>query len=377
MDLDDPLLSLIGGIYDSALNPDAWSAVLPRIGAFVGGSGGGLFGHRSSPRSGSIYHQFGTDPDYRQLYLEKYLTIDPMFGTYFVLDVGEVFSTSTIMSHTEFTQSRFYREWVQPQGWIDNICVYLDRSAEGHSAFALFRHEREGVADEPSRERMRLLVPHLRRAVLIGNLVEFKTTQAATFADALDGLSASVLFVDSNGRIVHANAAGRAMIADADILRASLGRLVASDPDVNLALRDIFLAAGSGDAAVGVKGVAVPLVARDGERYVAHVLPLSSGARSSAGLGYTAAAALFVQKAALATNSPPEVIARTYRLTPMELRVLLAIVEVGGVPQVAETLGIGEGTVKTHLKRLYAKTGARRQADLVKLFAGYTSPLMG
>ena len=377
MDLDEPLLQLIGGIYDSALQPDLWDVVLPRIGAFVGGSGGGLFAHHSSRKTASIYYQFGTDPGYRQLYLQKYMTMDPMFGTYFVLDVGEVFSTSTIMSHTEFTQSRFYREWVQPQGWIDNICVYLDRSAEGHAAMVVFRNEREGIADEPARERMRLLVPHLRRAVLIGNLVEFKTTQAATFADALDGLSASVLFVDSNGRIVHANAAGRAMIADADILRASLGRLVASDPDVNRALRDIFLAAGSGDAAVGVKGVAVPLVARDGERYVAHVLPLSSGARSSAGLGYTAAAALFVQKAALATNSPPEVIARTYRLTPMELRVLLAIVEVGGVPQVAETLGIGEGTVKTHLKRLYAKTGARRQADLVKLFAGYTSPLMG
>jgi DNA-binding CsgD family transcriptional regulator len=50
-------------------------------------------------------------------------------------------------------------------------------------------------------------------------------------------------------------------------------------------------------------------------------------------------------------------------------------VEVGGVPQVAEALGIGESTVKTHLGRLYEKTGARRQADLVKLFAGYTSPL--
>jgi len=123
--------------------------------------------------------------------------------------------------------------------------------------------------------------------------------------------------------------------------------------------------------------VAVPLAARDGERYVAHVLPLSSGARRSAGLGYAATAALFVQKAALATHSPPEAIARTYRLTPMELRVLLAIVEVGGGPQVAETLGIGEGTVKTHLKRLYEKTGARRQADLVKLFAGYASPLAG
>ena len=121
----------------------------------------------------------------------------------------------------------------------------------------------------------------------------------------------------------------------------------------------------------------MPLAARDGERYVAHVLPLSSGARRSTGVGYAAAAALFVQKAALATRSPPEAIAKTYRLTAMEVRVLLAIVEVGGVPQVAETLGIGESTVKTHLKRLYEKTGAHRQADLVKLFAGYTSPLLG
>jgi DNA-binding CsgD family transcriptional regulator/PAS domain-containing protein len=365
MDLDETLLQLIGGIYDSTLNPDAWNAVLPRIGAFVGGSAGGLFAHDSSRRSANIAYEFGTDPDYRRLYVEKYLTLDPMFGTYFVLDVGEVFSSSTIMPHADFLQSRFYKEWIRPQGWIDNVCVYLDRTPEGHAGFAVFRDEREGVADEPARERMRLLVPHLRRAILIGKLIEFKTAQAATFADALDGLSAGMLFVDSGGRITHANAAGRAMIADG-----------ASDPDVNRALRDIFLAAANGDAAIGDRGVAVPLVARDGERYVAHVLPLCSGARRGAGVNYAAAAALFVRKAALATRSPPEVIAKTFRLTAMEVRVLLAIVEVGGVPQVAETLGIAESTVKTHLKRLYEKTGASRQADLVKLFAGYTSPLL-
>jgi DNA-binding CsgD family transcriptional regulator len=240
----------------------------------------------------------------------------------------------------------------------------------------LFRHEREGLAYEPARERLRLLVPHLRRAVLIAKLIEFKTAQAATFADALDGLSAGTLFVDSSGRITHANAAGRAMIAAGNVLHASHGRLIASDPDVDRALRNIYLAAATGDAAIGITGVAVPLIARDGERYVAHVLPLSSGARRGAGVGYAAAAALFVQKAALATRSPPEAIAKTYKLTPMEVRVLLAIVEVGGVPEVAETLGIAESTVKTHLKRLYEKTGASRQADLVKLFASYASPLL-
>jgi DNA-binding CsgD family transcriptional regulator len=70
------------------------------------------------------------------------------------------------------------------------------------------------------------------------------------------------------------------------------------------------------------------------------------------------------------------VIAKAYKLTPMELRVLLAIVEVGGVPEVAEALGVAETTVKTHLGRVYKKTGTGRQADLVKLVAAFSSPLL-
>jgi DNA-binding CsgD family transcriptional regulator len=106
------------------------------------------------------------------------------------------------------------------------------------------------------------------------------------------------------------------------------------------------------------------------------VLPLTSGARRRAGTASTVAAALFVRKAAMEQPSPPEIIARTYKLTPTELRVLLAIVEVGGAPEVAEALGVAESTVKTHLGRLFEKTGAARQADLVKLVAGFANPFV-
>jgi DNA-binding CsgD family transcriptional regulator len=71
----------------------------------------------------------------------------------------------------------------------------------------------------------------------------------------------------------------------------------------------------------------------------------------------------------------PRTLAQTFNLTPTELRVLLAIVETGGVPETAGALGIGQATVKTHLHRLFGKTDTRRQADLVKLVAGFASPL--
>ena len=119
------------------------------------------------------------------------------------------------------------------------------------------------------------------------------------------------------------------------------------------------------------------LSAPDGGRWVAHVLPLTSGARRRAGTAYAAVAAVFVQKAALETRSPFEHIARHNKLTPSELRVLIAVVEVGGVRETADALGLGEPTVKTHLNRLFTKTGTRRQADLVNLMAGFSSPLAG
>ena len=125
------------------------------------------------------------------------------------------------------------------------------------------------------------------------------------------------------------------MLHESSVLRAAGGRLVAIQASAATALNEIFPIARRGDTAVGTKGIAVPLRARDGEHYVAHVLPLTSGARRRAATSYAAVAALFVHKAEMEAPSLPEAIAKVYNLTPSELRVLLAIVQVGGVPETA------------------------------------------
>ena len=80
---------------------------------------------------------------------------------------------------------------------------------------------------------------------------------------------------------------------------------------------------------------------------------------------------MFVRKAALDLPSPPVAIAQAFSLTPAELRVLFSVVEIDGIAEVADVLGISEATVKTHLHHVFGKTGTGRQADLVKLVAGY------
>jgi DNA-binding CsgD family transcriptional regulator len=372
----DTLLSLTGGIYDAALDPSLWPDVLRQIAGFVGGPAAALYSKDASAKSGLVhFDDGGIDPYYVRLYFEKYVKVDPFTTGHFFAEIEQPLAATDLIPRDEFVNTRLYKEYLQPQGIIDHVSVALEKTATSVAMCGVFRHERDGFVDDAARWRMRLLAPHLRRAVLIGRAIDLKTAEAARFADTLDGIAAGLLMVDAAARIVHANVAGHAMLAAGDVLHASGGRLTAIDPQADRSLRDIVAASGSGDAAVGVTGIAVPLAAGDGERYVAHVLPLTSGARRRAGASYAAVAALFVHKAALATPAPPEVIARTYKLTPMELRVLLAVVEVGGVAEVAEALGIAGPTVKVHLSRLFEKTGARRQAELVKLVAGFANPL--
>lgn len=85
---------------------------------------------------------------------------------------------------------------------------------------------------------------------------------------------------------------------------------------------------------------------------------------------------MFVYKAELTHPTLIETVTRHFELTAGEARVLFTLMEAGGIPQVAEALGLTQDIVKTHLRRLYAKTATNRQADLVKCVAEFANPML-
>jgi len=372
---DHQFTRLIAGIYDAALDATRWPRVLASIADYVDGRVVGLLAKDPVGKQVKAHWHAGGDPHYMRLYAETYSRLGPI-ATSPLGEIEQIVSVPEIVPYEEFVRGRYYREWAEPQGWVDIAMAVIDKSANGTACLTISRDEEAGMVDATMRERLALVVPHVRRAVLIGKAIAFKQSEAEAFADVLDGLSASVFLVDPNGRILHANDAGENTLRGGDFLRSVGGRLVASDPQIDHGLRETVAAAASGDREIGSRGIAVPVSTRDGERYVAHVLPLASGERHRAGPP-AATAALFVRKAALERAMPPEVIGKTYNLTPAELRVLLGIVDIGGVPEIATAFGVAETTVKTHLGRLFEKTGTGRQADLVKLVAGFSMPLAG
>jgi DNA-binding CsgD family transcriptional regulator len=363
------LPDLIEEIYDAALEPALWEDVVVSINEYVGGQACGIFSKDSTNQAGLTHYYCGADPHYIQLYAETHSRFDPLST---LPPPGRVVSIPDLVDYDEYRGGRFYQEWLRPQGCVDAANVVLEQSSRDSAILPTVLSGARMIDDE-RRRRIAQIVPHLRRALLINKTIDLKQSEAATLADTLNGLSAGLFLVDAGRRIVHANTAGDEILRAGDFLRSVNGQLVARDRKSNQALCEIF--ADHVDAP-GIKGTTMLLTAHDGERYLMHALPLTSAARSLTGMTYKAVAALFVRKVAL-DNPCGELVGRMFELTPAELRVLLAIVKVGGVPETAAALGVAETTVKTHLHRVFAKTGSRRQADLVKLAAGCSSPLAG
>jgi DNA-binding CsgD family transcriptional regulator len=276
-----------------------------------------------------------------------------------------------MIPQAELVETRFYREWMKPQGILGCVATNLEKGAASSTMLTIRRHQGNGIVDGEMKYRAGLIVSHFQRAASIGRLLDQGRTTQAVLTETLENVEAGIFLVGPSGHIVFANEPGRAILDEGTLLRERGHALTAVVPEAHRTLREIFLAAEGGDMSVGRRGVSIPLSASPHVRWFAHVLPLTSGDRQRTGALYSAVAAVFVRKTSPASPPPLETLARLYKLTASEVRVLDAVMKVSGVRALADLLGLTQATVKTHLHHVFRKTATGRQSELVKLVAGF------
>jgi DNA-binding CsgD family transcriptional regulator len=101
------------------------------------------------------------------------------------------------------------------------------------------------------------------------------------------------------------------------------------------------------------------------------MLLIASKRSAHAGLREPAGGAIvFISDPERTSAVPSRLLQNAYGLTPMEAAVAVEIARGDGLQSVAEKLGIGASTARTHLQHAFEKTGTRRQAQLAWLIAG-------
>jgi len=126
------------------------------------------------------------------------------------------------------------------------------RDSRRVGVFAANRHETVGPATDREVAILRLLAPHIRRAVTIGDLLDLRKVEAQALGSTLEHLAAGVIVVGDGNRILHAN--GVFLIPD---ILANAGGVTVSyfewvqglqsflwkEAEVNAKLRDIMVRA--------------------------------------------------------------------------------------------------------------------------------------
>jgi DNA-binding CsgD family transcriptional regulator len=268
--------------------------------------------------------------------------------------------------------SPYYRECVIPYGVVDHLQYHVIMTPTRFSPLAFSRHERVGLITEREIELGGLLLPHVRRAVTISNVLDVRAIERERMTETLDAFRCGVILTNGSGSILHANRAAEQMLRTGATICGTGGVFGVKAPAAARELRTALRLAARNEAGIGKAGLAVRLSGSESPPLFAYVLPLN-GSERRARLQSNAVAAVFI--GAPDGLDAAGLIAAAYDLTQAETRVLASLLAGRSRAETAAHLRTTLATTKSHFVSIFAKTGVRRQAELIRLATQFAPPV--
>lgn len=371
------LSDFIGAIYQCAIDPARWPDTIEAIRVLLGCENAGLTLQRLPDYNVVLDIQANVPARYGALVAGSGMDLAELWGgeaRVAAAPIGEPMIQSRMNPDFEAakTTNRYFVEFKKPQGLSDTLAIVLARDAHAIGVLAFGRLERDGDFTPREIAIARLLAPHLQRAATINRLLEQATRATAGFASVVDRLVVPVVITDASGMIAHVNPTAAALLAVGDPLATRDSALRGATIGVDRALSVAIQAVCGAPSAIERKGMEIPAHDGDGTAWVLHIIPVTDGPLDRPG---DARAAVFARKAQVAFVPAGELLAALFGLTPAEARVFAALAAGHDPSRIAERLGVAPSTIKTHIGRLFRKTGARRQSELVQIAASLAPPV--
>lgn len=362
------LNGLIGTFYDAVIEPSLWQKGLDDMRHHFGFELGALSVIALPTGTGVVQVSTNIPEEYlagMQAYNDDVIKLWGGLSRLAEMPLEEPILQSRITGPDVWNGNPFYEEWVRPQGLVDQIAIALARDATMIGNIGLGVHESSPPLTEADMEGLRLLAPHVRRAATISRILDVATSAATTFDTALDATRSAVVLVAEDMGIVHANAAARSMLDAGDPIVSGRGKLTLLRELVPNRLQAAVETAARAEQELGRRGIGVAAKTRDGAALAVQVMPLEKRSLRG-GLDRRAAVAVFIGGAA-PPEMPADAMRLLYELTPAEQRVFELVVAGEPTAGIAATLGVAASTVRTHLLRVFEKTGRHTRGELVKL----------
>lgn len=281
-----------------------------------------------------------------------------------------------------YQRSDFYHAWARPHG-AHQVAFATGEAPGGAKASLLL------VADSSERrfgrseqlKALGLVAPHVFNMLRLADRLRALQAADASFLAMIERAPSGVVLLDDQGRVVHVTRQAREALASADGLALTAGGLRAADPAAQRRVAAAVAAAlGRDPRGMETEGEPVVVPRPSGSHYVLQVIALprwrdDAELRAVIGAGRDRAVMITLAEPSRAARPRQDTLRQAFGLTAAESGVALKVLEGVALRSIAADSGVGVATVRSHLLRVFAKTGVHRQAELVRLLSSLATEL--
>jgi DNA-binding CsgD family transcriptional regulator len=363
--MNDTEAQFLDVLYGGVIEGSDFRRALELIQSMFNCVGGALVSVDAKAPVADLSLMSGVSNEHGRLYAEQFIKIDPAPAIFARLPIGKASATDRLMTAKERGSLPFVNDFLRPIGVTETLGGNLFVDRQRFSLIGLLRGSDRPQFDDADIARLERLMPHITRALQLRRVFQGLETKNIALQISLDRLPAGLVLLGSDRDAFFVNAAMQRI--------AKRGDGVALDRFgypllANLLARAKFDALFESAAKGGAGGIITAPRAGGGPGYSILVAPAPA---SLAQLtwdtpGYPGMT-LVVHDPDSRPSNAAEILEKALHLPKSAARVVAALASDDDLKSIADREGVTIHTVRFHLHNALARTGARSQAELVRI----------
>ena len=348
---------LIDSIYGIVFGEARWDTFLTELNGLLPGAGTSLFYHDAARAEGSSQFHVNMDQAWMDTYTRYYCRLNPWIAGLNGTPVGQGAIGEDFISHADLSRTEFFNDfWHRQEG---HGAVGMAILREGSRSFNLSITTTRWTDPDESRACAALLTrigPHLRRAFIAVEPGGRQKSPSELDGRLFDAIGVGVLLLNSERRLVSASVFGEAALEQGtDVGLSPLGMLHLADRDADESLTRMLR--------LGAEAERQQTVLTDGRKITLLKLEKSHQPR----FFEQPVVAILIEPQQQPAGLSDEKLRGDFGLTQAEIRVVRALTSGGSVAGLAAETSRSRETIRSQIRSVYMKTGARKQVELLRL----------
>src|SRR5262245_32278227 len=358
---------LMAHVYGSPIDPTGWSEAMRLIARGIGASTVGIHIHSPDGRDASTIALHGEPPPALLRRYESYFAERNVWLTEGAakLKSGAVLTGEELCSEEALLRSEFYNDFLRPLRLRWSVFVIVEAAPDPLTYLWAARPSERRAFGAAERRRLGSITPHLVRAMRIHAKLEATLSHERAAAEVMDRLPLGIFLLDSRGRVVQMNAAARSIVERKDALRRGRGVLMALETRADVQLQRMIFGAGAAGTGRNLTLGGTCALPREKGGHPLSAMVAPTGVTGIFPSSRRASVVVLVEEPVQRPPLPFITFSKSFKLSQAEALLAQRLLAGLSLRQAAEELGIWESTARSHLKRVFVKTGARRQSDLI------------